>query len=253
MESVEELRKLLQEPRREVDTWYGKTVMRLFSIYSTRYFIERKWTPNQVTLLSVVLAFWSGVFFFFGFFALGILFINLWYLIDHSDGEVARYTKQSSATGFFFDTVVNFFVQPWMFFSIGLGLERWGYAGASALGILAAFASLMLIIMPMCEDSVLLHLFRKKGTIPAQSVKPAATEASPEDLLKQCFAIWHKTVLFPNVLLFITGFYIFLRLFRMNYPLWFCYIWFYFGVSMASIAVLQLVRKVQTKKLDGEL
>ena len=39
METIKELRKICQKPREDIDSWYGKNIIRKFSIYVTRIFI----------------------------------------------------------------------------------------------------------------------------------------------------------------------------------------------------------------------
>jgi hypothetical protein len=251
MESISDLRKLLQEPRKSVDTWYGKNVMRQLSIYLTSLFIQHKWTPNQITLLSLAVAILSGVFFFFQSYVLGLFFINLWYLFDHCDGEVARYTKASSPTGFYFDTIVNFIIEPWIFFAIGLGLAEEGYNLAETLGALSAFGALMLMIVPVCEDAIILHLHKKRQ--PLADEKPASKEVTQDQktMLRSFFSYWHKSILFPNFLLFLTAsFLIFPLIGFPTHAILYAFL-FYFAFSSSIIWSLQLFNKVQSRKLDS--
>ena len=254
MESIAELREKLQAPRREVDTWYGRYVMRFFSIYITRFFIGMKWSPNRVTLLSLAAAILGGFFFSMKAFGLGIVFLNLWYLIDHVDGEVARYTKQSSPTGFFFDTVVNFIVLPWTFFTLGAGIESLSYRLSLAMGILGAFSSLMLMILPLCEDAVMLNLMKKGVRAPAakEEVMPPAIDHSGS-LLRRIFSYWHQTILFPNYLLFMTAAYLLLPLAGVPRNILLQLFLVYYSLSVTAIWILQLINKVKSKKLDHAL
>jgi phosphatidylserine synthase len=50
------------------------------------------------------------------------LLLQLWYILDHVDGEVARYRKQTSAKGLFIDLINHHIVHPLIFFFISLGL-----------------------------------------------------------------------------------------------------------------------------------
>ena len=250
MESVEELRRLLQEPRRHVDTWYGKHVMRRFSIYLTRFFIERKWSPNQVTLLSLAAALVAAFLMSLSHFFLGIAFLNLWYLLDHVDGEVARYTKQSSPTGFYFDTVVNFIAQPCFFYGFGLGLTKDGGGIFYALAAVSAFSALLLMVLPLCEDAIVLSLSQKAGILPPAPHASTGEEPKP-GFAKQCFMIWHESILFPNFLLVLTAAAFFLLFMPARVFGILSILFVYDTLSCTGIWILQLAQKVRSKKLDA--
>jgi phosphatidylglycerophosphate synthase/choline kinase len=69
--------------------------------------INRKITPNQVTVLSLIIALISSGFFFFGNAIAGAIFIQLANTIDHSDGEIARLKHRQSPFGDFLDAVFD--------------------------------------------------------------------------------------------------------------------------------------------------
>ncbi|MHA1448614.1 MAG: CDP-alcohol phosphatidyltransferase family protein [Candidatus Hodarchaeales archaeon] len=69
--------------------------------------IHSKITPNQVSLLSLVIAMISGLFFFTGNAVMGALLILLSNTIDHSDGEIARLKHMQSPSGDFIDAVFD--------------------------------------------------------------------------------------------------------------------------------------------------
>ena len=69
--------------------------------------INRRVTPNQVSLLSFIVALISSGLFFFGNAILGAIFIQLANTIDHSDGEIARLKHKQSPFGDFLDAVFD--------------------------------------------------------------------------------------------------------------------------------------------------
>lgn len=250
MESIAQLRQKLQEPRRSVDTWYGRTVMRRLSIYLTWFFVQLEWTPNQVTLLSLVSALVSSLFFVFAknYFA-GIVFLNLWYLLDHVDGEVARLTQKSSVTGFFFDTVINFIVQPITFFSLGFALQG-KFPQMLYWGIFGAFGYLMLMILPVCEDAVLLHLWKqnppgKTGTLPLEN-----SSSSSKSFGRRIFAVWHKGVLYPNLLLTLTCLFLVAFFTRITFESILFVLLIFYAFSSNLIWILQLIHIIAFQKMD---
>ena len=126
-ENIQELRKICQFPRREIDTWHGRHVCRPFSIYITRVALLLGIPANTVTLIFFIIGLLACFFFMRGTglgFLVGVLTLQFWYLMDMVDGEVARYRKETSATGSYFDKMVHYAVNASIFFSLGFGIYR---------------------------------------------------------------------------------------------------------------------------------
>jgi phosphatidylglycerophosphate synthase len=126
-ENIQELRKICQFPRREIDTWHGRHVCRPFSIYMTRVAILLGISANTVTLIFFIIGLLACFFFTRGTglgFLAGALTLQFWYLVDMVDGEVARYRKETSATGSYFDKMGHYAVNASIFFGLGFGIYR---------------------------------------------------------------------------------------------------------------------------------
>lgn len=84
-------------------------------------------TPNQVSFMSVVSSIVAGVFFSLGewlYLVIGYVFLQLTYLLDHVDGNLARYTGKSDEFGKWVDEIAN---KPCKFFlvlGVSVGLFR---------------------------------------------------------------------------------------------------------------------------------
>lgn len=72
-----------------------------------RILILFKIPPNAVTLASLVFAAVSAIFYWYGCFWAGAVFLLLCGLFDTFDGEIARQTKQVSNIGGFLDSTVD--------------------------------------------------------------------------------------------------------------------------------------------------
>lgn len=252
MKSIRELREELQAPRRAVDTWYGRYVMRSFSIYISAWALKRGWSPNQMTSLSLAAGVSGAVFLSLAWWGWGILFVNLWYLLDHSDGEIARASGKSSPSGYFYDTVVNFIVQPLFFLGLGAGLLQL-YPGFLTFGLifLACFGCFMLMVIPMCEDAVILSLNKKTGILPAEALSAAAEpSALPLSPLKRIFSFWHLLSTFPNVLALLTGLSLLLFFSEGAFRALLYGTYLFYAVSFTMIWILQLYHKVSARRLD---
>lgn len=199
---ITKMRQELQWPRRPFDTWYGKHVMRRVSIFITWLFIQLKVSPNQATFLSLIAALAGAIVLSQGFLGWGILLINLWYLLDHVDGELARMRNVVGVTGFFFDTVVNAIAPPLTLLALGVGLSHQGHEWFwLAVGFIAFYANLMLLIITFCESAVILQRFQR-GCL---AVQTAFTSAQHPSFPKRIFALIHHLVTFPVVLPIMTS------------------------------------------------
>ena len=80
-------------------------------------------TPNQVSFISIMSSVIAGIFFSLGewkHLAIGCLFLQLTFLMDHVDGNLARYANKSSAFGNWVDEISNKLHK--FFFVIGLSI-----------------------------------------------------------------------------------------------------------------------------------
>ena len=87
----------------------------IFSPYFTWLFVRLGWTPNYVTSLMIIFGILGATFFVIpslSFKIVGVLFIYLWYIMDISDGEVARATKTFSKFGQEFDYTAHVINHP---------------------------------------------------------------------------------------------------------------------------------------------
>jgi phosphatidylglycerophosphate synthase len=126
--------------------YYAKTLSPLF----TRIFVANGVAPNSVTILMIAFgivgacvfaipAIWCKV--------CGLILIHLWYIVDCSDGEVARITKRFSKFGTELDFTAHVVCHPLfnLAFTIGLiGLGRHTTVTILFVSLLSISAELML-------------------------------------------------------------------------------------------------------------
>lgn len=101
--SIKELKALTQQtaPNPSKETSVGKFT-RLFSAYTTWFFIKTPITPNQISLLSALVYLAGLAVLFSPSYYITLLAPALYFLsivLDGSDGEVARYKKMGSKFG----------------------------------------------------------------------------------------------------------------------------------------------------------
>lgn len=123
VEGIRELRKKCQDP---VSAWQdlsGQVYGCRLSIYFTRFFLELGLAPAWVSILMALCGFCGALLLLFpGVFPIaGILLLILHYILDCSDGEVARYLQKEDIRWTLYDYLIHYFVKPTAFISLGLG------------------------------------------------------------------------------------------------------------------------------------
>jgi phosphatidylglycerophosphate synthase len=128
-----------------VDKYFNRPLGRFFS----KVLVHTPITPNQVTVVSMLIGLVSAYFFAAGHHAAGILgalLLQLSALVDCVDGDLARVAFKESPLGKWLDIVLDQVVHVAVFAGIAVGLSRQGteapvlWLGASAVaGALISF------------------------------------------------------------------------------------------------------------------
>ena len=84
-------------------------------------------SPNQVTSVGAVLTVLAGVFFWFGYFGLGLVAGTLMTFLDTVDGKLARVTLTSSPFGNIFDHGIDIIHPPLWYLAWGIGCAHYGH------------------------------------------------------------------------------------------------------------------------------
>lgn len=123
MEPISRLREICQSP--DVLARYDPNRYRKVSIYFTKFFLLLNLSANNITVLSLFVGLFSSLLFATGnpfFLIFGALLLHFFMILDCCDGEVARYTKQSSESGVFLDKCIHQIVTPSIFMGIAVGV-----------------------------------------------------------------------------------------------------------------------------------
>lgn len=100
------------------NTFVGHFISSQFSPFLTHIFIKFKVIPNKITLLMILAGLVGALLFVVDniyFKILSLIFINLWFIFDCCDGEVARLTKKFSLMGKELDYVAHSINHPFLF------------------------------------------------------------------------------------------------------------------------------------------
>jgi len=135
--------------RRNEEHWAGRYYMRRLSPYGTWLFARLGWSPNGVTWLMIVIGVAAGVVLAvpgFGAAVGAALLIQLYLLLDCSDGELARGSSRTSVTGIYLDRIGHYLAEAVLL--AGLGVRAQGHftlaGGYVSAGLAAAVCAILI-------------------------------------------------------------------------------------------------------------
>ena len=203
-ESIEELKRICFKDNYDSLPVYPRYVTHKISIRIVKLLLHSSITPNQITLLSIVVGIISSIMFITAipiYFFMGALILELYYIIDAVDGQLARYKKLSSMTGGYFDYVSNYIVHPCVFFCIGLGLLRHSGDIIPIVFAFSASVSVSLIsVFSECKYNVFVSAIKKASSV---KVKKVTDEGKSEVKLsspRYLFSLLHKLCTYPTIM-----------------------------------------------------
>ena len=152
--SISELREVCQSPYMDPEGPLSEAFNRLtyykVSIYFTWIFLHTNITPNQVTLLSLLVGLLGCVLLSLPSYypVLGVVLFQLWLIWDMVDGEIARYRNICSLAGAFFDRLNTAVVEACIFWSLSYALySKFGDVRCFILGFSASISILLVKIV----------------------------------------------------------------------------------------------------------
>jgi phosphatidylglycerophosphate synthase len=167
--SIAELRAVAQPPelfaRYSGEHWAGRLYGRRVSIYVTWFLLRTPLSANAITvLMALVGAAGAGLFSQRGLWwgVLGAVLIQVYLILDCSDGEVARWQGKTGATGIFLDRLGHFLVESTLFMAMGVR-AGWPHTG-DGVAFFSESHSLEVSWMALGLLAAVLHVFGKVET-----------------------------------------------------------------------------------------
>jgi len=267
VEPIKELRKVCQ-PDEIVseNAWYARKFARKVSIYITRLLLYTPINANQTTLLFIGIGFLAGLFFLTGTPILnfwGVVVLQLWYIFDHVDGEIARYRKQTSMTGMYLDYMAHYLVHPYIFFCLTWGVfSQFHNVYIFIFGFLAAFSCALVDLNDDCVYRALCVKFfketnRKHTSFPISSSNSTSfPKRSPIKrvfgfLLRSQIALSHH----PEIMNIIT-LAVFIDLFVSNFMIFGVKLNFvalviiYYSVTLPLVSLFQIYATIKNRRTE---
>ncbi|TLP62128.1 CDP-alcohol phosphatidyltransferase family protein [Microbispora triticiradicis] len=179
--SVAELRAVAQPQttmdRRSGEHWAGLLYMRRLSIYATWLLAKTPITPNQVTGLMILCGVAAGaVLALPGLWAAlaAALLIQIYLLLDCSDGELARWTGRTSITGVYLDRVGHYFAEAALLIGLGFRASETLPDWYTVMGVAAALGAILIK-----AETDLVDVARARSGLVATTEAAAQQFASP--------------------------------------------------------------------------
>lgn len=262
--NLKELNRLCQKPNyKSVGNWMVRHVERDLALPITWLFLHTNITANQVTAISLGVGI-IGISLFAGFssayFMIGALLLQAWYLLDHVDGQIARYRGTASLSGRFFDFLTHHLIHGIIFFPLGLYVERiYGWSNAVNWGFAT---TLSMMIFNLINDTKYKTFFEALSRKNEFKMYLSETGGNLEiscvrgdnknSLLRKAFSFCHKACeihVLMNVLTLFAVLEVSLKIpsFDGRFLLF-----LFYGITVPIIAVTKATYLIVSKKIDKE-
>ncbi len=159
--------------------WAGRLYMRKLSPRATWVFARLGWSPNAVTVAFIACGVAAGVVVMFAGLGPAIaaaVLVQAGLLCDCADGELARWSKRTSATGVYLDGIGHYLGETALL--VGLGIRAQGHLTTSGSYVTAGLAAALLAALVKAEtDNVVVA--RAKAGLPGGHADEALRPRAP--------------------------------------------------------------------------
>lgn len=157
VESIKELKKICR-PVNIKTNFLSVKFYRPISIYFTKLFIILGVTANQITISTIIIGIFGSALFFTGnlyiMFA-GVLVLIFNFILDDSDGEVARYNKAESLLGIHIEQIPHHLLPRLYFFGIAFSVFlNTNKLSVLIFGLLCTVFSVSVVMDSLCWELV---------------------------------------------------------------------------------------------------
>ncbi len=181
-ESFKEFRQItqgtkLEKRRKKKDWWHW--IYTFFSRYITWILVKTPITANFITIAGLLIGLVGLFLIGIGnnlLIIIGFILLYIYYVSDEVDGEVARYKKQTSLRGIYYDEIGHLFFQGWFFFSFGYSIYR---INSEFLYIILAFIATFFLIGIRTVRKISIIAFAKGDIKNKIEIKTERSEETP--------------------------------------------------------------------------
>ncbi len=258
VESLKELNKIVQKTNyKKVGNWMVRKITRDMALPLTWILLHTPISANGVTFISLIVGMSGCVFLSFEsnvYFLWGAILLQFWYLLDHVDGQIARYRNQSSVTGIFFDYITHHIIHIGVFVGIGWSVYTHTLEVVYILlGIITATGILVLNLIYDCQYKAFFHWIKMYSQLAIKKKVNTATsdiiQTESKSRFRMMFSWFHKLGeihVLMNVITVIAIIQITMDLYLSHFVIVF------YLVLISFTAVLKITYFVLTSKPDKE-
>lgn len=169
---------------------FGRLYMRKISPRATWLLARLGWSPNAATLAFIACGVAAGVVVAFGGLVTAIVaavLVQLALLFDCSDGELARLTKRTSASGIYLDRVGHYLCEVAML--AGLGVRAQGALTTSGRYVTAGLAAAVLACLVKAETDNVIIARAIQGLPPAHDNEALAPRGAGMAMVRRAASV----------------------------------------------------------------
>ncbi len=162
--------------RRNAEHWLARLLLRKISLRITRVLIRTPVSANQLTSLMIVVGLLAAVAAGLSGLATAVLAfvgVQVYFMLDLCDGEVARWRDTKSVTGVYLDRVGHYFVEAALLCAYGFRAGGQHLGGWSTAGVAAALCAVL-----VKSESDLVDVARVRSGLAAASDDAAAPRSA---------------------------------------------------------------------------
>ena len=258
--SIKELGPLCQKPNyKQVGNWYVRHFLRDAALPVTWLLLHTEVTANQVTLVSLFIGM-AGAGFLCGLspvhFLTGALLLQVWYFLDHVDGQIARFRKTACLSGRFFDFLTHHVIHAFIFFMLGFYAFR--LTGSGIVLFWGYFTSLFMAAFNLIHDTKYKTFFealQKTGgvikKVEGHDPKIKAGGEAGQGAGRKLFSSAHKLIEIHVVMNLLTAGAIAQIFFKV--PVNFRVLFFYlYGFVVPVVTAVKISYLITQRKIDDE-
>ena len=236
----------------------ARNLVRDAALPITWLFLHTPVTANQVTLASLVIGVVGVICLALplkSMFLIGSLLFQFWYLLDHVDGQIARYRKTACLSGRFFDFITHHLIHGIVFF--GLGMYCFYAKGGVFFVVWGFVMSIGIMLFNLTHDTQCKTFFEKILTVKQILVKAVksnekSTAALAErTIFRKVFSVIHKACEI-HVLMNILTFCALIEFFIPMSPDFRLILFLFYGLAVPFLAITKISYLILYRKIDRE-
>ena len=173
MVTIKELRKSANSKRRD----FLYSLMDYLAYYPAKLFLYTSLTANQITVIWIIGQIIAALFLTTGDYLtiiIALIAFQAMFILDCTDGIVARYKKQFSLNGVYLDYLGHYITNPLLFICLGIGITKYTH------NIIYLFIGLFTALLFLLNKAITLNPLWYDD--PKQ--KEIITQSSKKSLLK---------------------------------------------------------------------